>query len=318
MREVGNPAEDPNDIKNDDPDMSTDTVNDVKNILEKEITNNFYNKAMGECKIYDVNAASLYHKPSGNSHNMRSFDYQHKGAFSQDFVLLMTMARLRGMFPRYFVKFLARENKCSVLMNVANDDDLTYTENAIKEMMNECKGDSKDRDVNAEMDAVYGMQTSRHYLDWNNFIDDKMTAAHFSNTPFETDGNNASTDSIDKELVNVTDIASSLADTGHTQSAGLAEPSDSAAGPDKELRQSTSETGNSNQTGALQQTVLALVNDYETKPEDLSRFTAIFQIQSSLCLAQATPDSACNVDLMSRDNFIRLGGKIEDIKLYIF
>ena len=342
--------------------------NDVHNTtLPSTLENNYNEEYLNSLTEFGptCNKSTLFSRPSGNSRSMAPFSQSRIKTFPEDFVRLQALLRLKGFVPRYVVRYISSRNNSHVSIGNTDNESEFATGAALKQLMNECKING-DRDIDEEMNVLYGeCEQSANLFDIDIFKDE-VTEKDFSCRPMKLDLNetcdireecrdvlpNVEAAELYKELVEGQGGTLSEADRGPAVGEMDVANGDVATSRQGETLSAGSAGNTADRTQTCLQTkgcivssparrhvanccvclghnephcqikcfgnITALNSKYTSHrapPEDLSRIEVVYQAGDRLALGSLTPDTACNINLMSLQNFLKLGGRREDIRI---
>ena len=291
---------------------------------------------------------NIFSEPAGETHSMKRFEYTARGVFKPDFIMLNAWLRLKGYIHRSVLKDIASNNKCHVYLDSCSESDICLTDNSVKLLEQEMQNENKLRNIEKELTALYGPAPNKEFFNFDNFIEKDWTADSFREEGFyfESKAENANdeiraTDLVKPSRETLKDISSNIssgessdkvtfssAAVENTQPIADSSRNDCETnlllsennkcegpgpGPEEclDVVQSTPLRPSNNPGITEHQTreILALIASYQNEYEDLSRFTGVLQLSNGFCSpVSITPDSACNCNLISLENFIKCGG----------
>ena len=263
--------------------------------------------------------------------------------YKPEYIKLQSLLRLKGFVPRYVIKYIAERNNSHVSIGNVSEDEILDTGEALKELITECKREGY-RNIDAELDAVYGPQIGDPYINVSPFRDN-VTEKDFTAREMKI---KLSHENRDKDIIALETLPNQPGSIFEKLNGNEKLGNIVAADPSAEssriasLNETTTESTTimsvqppvatecqTKEGGAAPANyfckvclrhstdcrpdcqVMAFNNKFcsPQKTQDLSRLEVIYQNENNLHITSLCPDSGCNVNLMSLSNYLRMGGK---------
>ena len=234
--------------------------------------------AMSDKTTLDCNKHTGYKRATQGPHSVVPFEKEKINLYSRDFVMAQLLLRMRGIFPRYLIRYLAEKHKAVPALSLTTPEGVMMTEEILKSVKEKCMTNGV-RDVGAEMDELYGPETE---LDLDKFIDPLMTEDSFSQELFSYETAGEPDCSPVRGTSEVEEVAREYID----KPPGL----------------------QGNFTDDIPPQFREMSNK-QPEARGLSRLQVVTQIGSSVSTVSVLADTGCNVNLLSYKRYLQMGGE---------